>query len=370
MSAAPDDRSFESLLSAWDGEQAVVRFLPQLDAWMFVGMHSSALGPATGGTRINVYNSPADGLRDALQLSEAMTLKMAIAGMPCGGGKAVLAVATLPRGNARTKLLETYAAVIASLGGSFQTGPDLNTSPLDMDLLAQRSRYVFCRSEANGGSGDSGVHTAEGVLHAIKASLTRVFGSPTLAGRSILVQGLGSVGGNLAALAAEGGAEVLLCDIDSKRARAVAESSSGRIIGPAEAIGTVCDVYAPCALGGTLTFETIPRLRCDIVAGAANNQLETRDDAERLRRAGILYAPDYVSNAGGVLHAIGTELLAWSPRMTAAALAGIEDKLAAIFDRADRDQTSTDQAARAIAGERLNSVRATPGDPSAISRVC
>jgi leucine dehydrogenase len=346
--------SFEALLSAWDGEQVVIRFLPRFEAWMFIGLHSRVLGPATGGTRLKVYKTPVDGLRDALRLAEAMTLKMAITNLPCGGGKAVLAVPTLPRGRAREHLLETYAETVASLGGSFRTGPDLNTGPSDMDLLARRTRYVFCRSKADGGSGDSGVHTAEGVLYAIRASLRHVFGSPTLAGRSILVQGLGSVGASLVRLAAGEGARILLSDIDARRAREVAKTRGGNVVAASEATSTECDVYAPCAVGGVLTAETIPNLRCRIVAGAANNQLEAPLDAELLHQAGILYAPDFVSNAGGVLHAVGTEMLGWRPEATKIALAGIGDSLAAIFERSERAGISTDSAARAIAAERLN----------------
>ena len=355
MSAeAAGHRSFESLLASWGGDQVVIRFLPRWGSWLFIAMHSRVLGPATGGSRLSTYPTSVDGLHDALRLAEAMTIKLAIAGMPCGGGKAVLAVPALPAGAVREQLLTAYAETLASLGGRFQTGPDLNTTSSDMDLLARWSPHVFCRTEANGGSGDSGRHTARGVVHAIRTSLRHVFGSPVLTGRTVLVQGLGSVGAHVAQLAAADGARVLVSDVDAARVRGIAHGVGAVPVAPADVIGSECDVYAPCALGGVLTVDTIPRLRCRIVAGAANNQLGVPEDAERLRQAGVLYAPDFVCNAGGVLHAIGSEALGWSPARTEAAIASIGDRLASIFMRADLDRVSTDRAARVIAAQHLH----------------
>ena len=351
--------TFESLIGGWDGEQVVIAHTAEPRAWLFVCLHSRTLGAATGGTRIAVYPTAADGLRDGLRLAEAMTLKLAAAELPCGGGKAVLAVPELPWGGARELLLARYADVIASLGGSFVTGPDVNTAPADMDVIAQRCPYVFCRTSAHGGSGDSGPHTARGVLHAIAACLDRAYGSPALSGRTVLIQGAGSVGANLARLAAERGARILISDVNPPRAAAVAAHTGAAIVDPADVIGTECDVYAPCALGGTLTVDTIPRLRCRIVAGAANNQLAEPDDAKQLRDAGIVYAPDFIANAGGVLHAIGTERLGWSAADTADALAGIARRLAHIFAHSDQQDVSTEQAARDLATHRL----ATPPKP-------
>jgi leucine dehydrogenase len=350
--------AFESLIGRWDGEQVLIAHVAELRAWLFVCLHSRTLGPATGGTRLAVYPTATDGLRDGLRLAQAMTLKMAAAGLPCGGGKAVLAVRELPRGAARELLLARYADMLASLGGSFVTGPDVNTAPADMDVIAERCPYVFCRTSAHGGSGDSGPHTARGVLYAIAACLERAYGTAVLSGRTVLVQGAGNVGANLAELAAERGARILVSDVDARRAAEVAAKTGAAIVDPADVIGTVCDVYAPCALGGTLTVDAIPRLHCRIVAGAANNQLAEPDDAKRLRDAGILYAPDFVASAGGVVHAIGTERLGWSAAETTAALAGIGRRLAEIVDRSDAQDISTEQAARDIAMQRLGSALA------------
>ncbi len=340
---------FEELLRRWDGEHVVVRHDLPSDAWMFVGVHSTRLGPAMGGTRMKTYASPAEALEDALRLAAGMTRKLAVVGLPCGGGKAVLAVPELPVGDDRRRLLERYADLVDSLGGTFVTGPDVNTGEADMDVIGDRTQHVFCRSIANGGSGDPSVHTALGTFHGIRASLGHALGSDELAGRTVLVQGAGSVGAKLAALLAEAGATVLVSDVDEERARA-----TGAAVLPANAaLETECDVYAPCALGATLSAASIPRLRCRVVAGAANNQLATAEDGERLRAAGILYAPDYVINSGGALHGIGLELLGWDADRLEHEVAGIGTTLTSIFAAADAERISTDAAAERLADERL-----------------
>jgi leucine dehydrogenase len=343
----------EELIRAWDGEQVVVGFDAPTGTWMFVCIHSTKRGPAGGGTRMKPYPRPADALEDAMRLSEAMTLKMAAADVPFGGGKAVLAVPSLPEGAERRRLLLRYAELAATLGANFQTGPDVNTTTADMDVLGERHPYVFCRSEERGGSGDPGPATARGVFHGIRATVSQVFGSPDLDGRVVLVQGVGDVGARLAEQLAEAGAQVLIADIDPRRVEALAERIGAEVIPPEQAIGTECDVYAPCALGATLNVETIPRLRCRIVAGSANNALAEREDAVRLREAGILYAPDFVINAGGVLHAWGTESLHWDRETVEVRLAGIGETLTAIYRRSEAEGITTEAAAERLALARL-----------------
>jgi leucine dehydrogenase len=302
-----------------------------------------------GGTRLKVYGSPAEALEDGLRLAAGMTRKLAVAGLPCGGGKAVLAVPALPEGDERRRLLERYGELIDSLGGSYVTGPDVNTGEADLDVIGSRTRYVFCRSAANGGSGDPSIHTALGVFHGIRASLRHAFGSDDPAGRTVLVQGAGAVGGKLARLLLDAGATVLVCDVDEGRASA----TGATVIPHDDALETECDVYAPCALGATLNAETIPRLRCRIVAGGANNQLATPEDGERLRAAGILHAPDFLINAGGAMHGIGLEQLGWDADELDRRVAGIGDTLTRIFETADAEGITTDEAAERLAAELL-----------------
>ena len=343
----------EDLIRAWDGEQVVVRYHQPTGAWMFVCIHSTRRGPAAGGTRMRSYPTPADALEDAMRLSSAMTLKMAAVDIAFGGGKAVISVPSNPGGEDRRRLLLGYADVVRSLGGTFVTGPDVNTSSADMDVIGERTSHVLCRSEEHGGSGDPGPFTARGVFHGIRATVGQVFGSNELAGRSVLVQGVGDVGARLAELLASAGARVLVSDIDADRVSALAEQIGAEILAPDEAMAVECDIYAPCALGGTLSAETIPSLHCRAVAGSANNQLAEPGDARRLQAAGILYAPDFVINAGGVLYAWGVESLGWTPTVVEAKLAGIGDTLGDIYARAETDGVTTAEAAERLAHSRL-----------------
>jgi len=340
---------FEDLLRRWDGEHVVVRHDAATGAWMFVCVHSTRLGPAMGGTRLKTYDGPAQALEDGLRLAAGMTRKLAVLGLPCGGGKAVLAVPEVPAGNERRRLLERYGDLIESLGGSYVTGPDVNTGVADMDVIGERTGHVFCRSADNGGSGDPSVHTALGVFHGIRATLAHALGSDDPAGRTVLVQGTGSVGAKLARLLLDAGAVVLVSDVDEERARA----TGGNPVDPDAALELECDVYAPCALGATLSADSIPQLRCRVVAGGANNQLATPADGERLREAGILYAPDYVINGGGALHGIGLESLGWDADRLEREVAGIGDTLVGIYRQADAAGITTSEAAERLAAERL-----------------
>ena len=344
---------FEDLLHGWSGEEVVVRFDAPSSTWMFICIHSTVRGPAGGGTRMRVYPTPGDGLADAMRLSAAMTQKMAVAGAPFGGGKAVLAVPELPEGEARRALLLRYGELVASLGGTFRTAADMNTSADDMDVIAERTQYVYGRTEAHGGGGDSGVGTARGVFHGIRASFGHAFGTDDLAGRTVLVQGVGSAGGRVAQLLSESGARVLVSDLDRELAGEVAARIGAEVVEPAEAIGAECDVFAPCAVGGILTAESIPHLRCRIVAGSANNQLATPEDARRLHDAGILYAPDYVINAGGVLQLLGLEELGWDAETLERHLAQIGETLTEIYAAAESQGVTTEEAANRLATSRL-----------------
>jgi leucine dehydrogenase len=344
---------FEGPLRDWDGEEVVVRFDASSGAWMFVGVHSTVLGPAMGGTRLKAYASPDDALVDVLRLSAAMTFKQAAADLPYGGGKAVIAVPAVPAPRERGELLRRYGRLVDSLHGTYVTAADMNTNQTDMDVIGEVTSHVLGRSREAGGSGDPAPGTAVGVFHGIVASARHAFGSGDLADVRVLVQGVGSVGGRLIGLLRDAGARVLVSDVEEVRAGEAAASVDGSVVAPGDVIGTECDVYAPCATGAVLDAESIPALRCPVVAGAANNQLATAEDAGRLRAAGVLYAPDYVIIAGGVIHRTGYERFGWDEAAVAARLAGIGQTLTDVFESADREEITTAEAADRLAQERL-----------------
>ena len=349
---------FESLLRDWDGEETVVRFDEPSGSWMFIGVHSTTIGPGMGGTRMKTYAEPADGMRDVLRLSSAMTSKMAMASVPLGGGKAVLAVPEIPQGRDRRELLLRYGDLVESLHGTYVTACDMNTGPPDMDVIAERCSSVLGRTEANGGSGTSAPNTAMGVFHGIGAAVAHAFGSADLEGRTVAVQGVGAVGAPLARMLSKVGARLVLADVDDVRAKELAEELEAEVA-PADQIAEVpCDVFVPCATGGVLNAETIPNLRCRVIAGAAKNQLGEPADAERLAARGVLYAPDYVVNAAGVIHLVSYEMLDEGDDEVAERLRGIGDTLSEVFARAQADGISTGAAADAIVAKRLAAARA------------
>jgi leucine dehydrogenase len=348
-------QTFEERLGAWDGEELVVRRDVVTDGWMLIAVHSTVLGPAMGGTRATTYPSFDAAVTDALRLSQAMTRKQAAANLPFGGGKGVLALPEVPeRGSATWRgVFERYGELIAALGGTYVTAADMNTSSVEMDVISERTPHVLGRSPERGGSGNPGPDTAVGVFHGIRAACRRVFGDADLSRRSVAVQGAGSVGWRLLELLRDAGARIVVADIDEDRARDAAAATGASVVAASEIVRTDRDVFAPCATGGILSAETIPMLRCRIVAGAANNQLETDEDDDRLAEAGILYAPDYVVNAGGVIHLAGHETLGWDEATVSARLAGIEHTLGEVFELAEDKGITTAEAADLVADARI-----------------
>ena len=292
---------------------------------MFIGIHSTRRGTAGGGTRMRVYTRPEEALADALKLSGAMTRKFAICDLPRGGGKGVLAVPQLPVGDARVELLHRYGEFITSLGGLYSTGPDMNTSERDMDLIAETCPYVFCKTVENGGSGSTSPATARGVFYGIEASVRHALDSD-LGGVRVLVQGVGSVGALVARYLNDAGATVLVSDVQEERADGL-----GTFVPPQDVVRTDCDVLSPCAIGGIVNAATVDELRCRVIAGAANNQLAAPGLADRLHERGILYAPDYVINAGGVLHGAGVESLGWTEEQVDERLRGLGTTLLELY---------------------------------------
>ncbi|WP_433830238.1 Glu/Leu/Phe/Val dehydrogenase dimerization domain-containing protein [Actinoplanes sp. CA-015351] len=274
---------------------------------IIVAVHSTALGQAIGGCRLAHYPHWRDGLTDALRLSAAMSDKAALAGLPNGGGKTVVA---LPPGRTldqaeRRDVLYDVGDVIASLDGGYATGPDVGTGPDDMVTIAERTPYAFCRPVSAGGSGDSSVHTAAGVLAAPRAVCAERFGSPDLGGRSFAVLGLGRVGTHVLRLLAQEKATLVAADIDESRR---ADAGDATWVTPQECLTADVDVLVPSALGGLFTPATVPHLRCAAIAGPANNQLDEPATAALLHDRGILWAPDFVVSAGGIIHATAVEL--------------------------------------------------------------
>lgn len=286
---------FTTLKSA--GMQSVHLFADQrsgLEA--LVAIHSTRLGPALGGCRYQPYASFDQALQDALRLAQGMSHKAALAGLPFGGGKAVILRA--PHIDNRASLFEAFGRCIESLRGGYITSVDSGTGSADMDCVAQQTRYVTATSQA----GDPSPLTAMGVLEGIRAAAAERLGSASLNGVRVALQGLGSVGYALAEMLVAEGAEVMAGDIDEGRVQLAVEELGIRALAAAAVSEAPCDIFAPCALGGVLDATAIDNLRCAVVAGAANNQLQHAADAERLLARGILYAPDYVINAGGLLH--------------------------------------------------------------------
>ncbi len=345
-------------IERWDGESVVVSRDRPTGTWIFIALHDTRMGPATGGTRMKTYATIGDGLEDALRLGEGMTFKWAGVGIPFGGGKAVLATPGPLASDARNGLLDRYGRLLRSLRGAFRTGVDLGTSPEDMARVAASGGEVM--GVADGHSEDPGPFTALGVFVGMRSALRQAFGSASFEGRSVLVQGVGDVGLPLAERLAAAGARVLICDLDEGAARSAAGRLGGEVVPPGRMFDTEVDVYAPCAVGATLNPDTIPRLRCRVVAGSANNQLLRADDADALHERGIVYAPDYIINAGGAI-AFGRLYEGVRERETLEAeIRGVEDTLDAIFEEAAAAGESPLHAARRRALRVLET-----GSPSA-----
>jgi len=321
-----------------------------------VAVHSTARGPSLGGCRLWRYDDTRSAVRDALRLSRAMTYKSAVAGLPLGGGKGVIMApeaSVLARRGMRRALLLDFADTVDALGGAYVGAEDVGTSARDMHVIAEGTRHVAGLSRRRGGSGDPSPWTALGVETAIRVACARVFGSPELDGRTVAVAGLGSVGARLATACARAGAALLVSDIDPAK-RDLADQLGARWLAPDALLAAPADVFAPCALGGVLDHHTVPRVGARIVAGAANNQLADDDLAERLRDRGVLWAPDFVVNAGGIINiAVELEPEGYDPRRARTRVREIGDTLGRILDAAAATGATPLAAATDLASRRL-----------------
>jgi glutamate dehydrogenase/leucine dehydrogenase len=316
-----------------------------------VAVHSTALGPAVGGTRFHPYASEASATIDVLRLAEGMTLKAAAAGLALGGGKAV--ILGDPDRLRSPALWRAYAEVVDLFGGRYHTAEDVGTTPADMAALRAHTPFVLGLPDGRGGwDGDPSPYTARGVLAAMRAAWESETGAPGLEGVRVVVEGAGKVGGALALLLAADGAQVMVTDIRTERAVAIAARAGGRALDPAIASAQPCDILAPCALGGGLTHESVARLRCRWVIGSANNQLSDDGVAEELREAGIGYVPDFVANAGGLI-CVAQELEGWDPDRAGTAADGIGDVVRELIAAADAAGGTLLEAAHHRAAGRL-----------------
>ena len=355
----------ESLLKQWDGEKVIIKYDQPTDAWIFMAIHSTRLGPpVSGGTRMKSYPTIEAGLQDALKLSAAMTSKLALASIAHGGGKVVIAIPPDFDPALRPDLLRRYGTLLRQINGLFWTGPDVGTSPEDMDIIAETGHpYVFSRTPTAGGAGDSGPGTAIGVLAAIRVTCERLFGTDSLEGKRILIQGTGHVGRALIEMLQEAGAEILFSEVDEAAIHHFRDEVGLEFVHPDQLYDTPCDIFSPCALGGILTSTTISRLKCKAVVGSANNQLASPDDAERLRDRDILYAPDIAINIGGLMSIIGMEVEGWPQAEAFERVYNIVDKtLRLIFDLAADEGLNTHAAALRVAKERLTKAKPNQGD--------
>lgn len=346
-----DITALAASLGAYDGHERV--WLGRDESrglTAIVAVHSTVLGPALGGTRIWPHESFEAALTDALRLSRGMTDKAAIAGLPLGGGKAVIVAD--PRRQKTPELLEAYAEMLTALAGQYYTAEDVGMTLADADFLGQRAPNVA--GTTRGGSGDPSHYTARGVFLGLKEALRRRHGATGVEGLTVAIQGLGSVGWALAAALREEGAKLVVADLDRGRVEKAADQFGAAVAGPDRIHATDADVYAPCALGGILSTATIPEIRAKIVAGAANNQLATPEDAERLAARGVLHAPDFVINAGGLIN-VAAEVApgGYDRAAVVEKVERIPATLAAIFDRSEAEGRAPDAVARAIAAERV-----------------
>jgi leucine dehydrogenase len=318
-----------------------------------IAIHSTRLGPALGGARFWNYASEADALTDVLRLSRGMTYKNALAGLPFGGGKSII-IGDNRTTTGREELFRAHGRFVETLGGSYLTAEDVGTSTADME-------FVLCETEHVAGlahrSGDPSPVTARGVLRAMQAAARHRWGTDELAGRRVALQGCGHVGYYLAKELTEVGAKLIVTDVDGESVERVAGEHGAERVAPEEIYAVEADIFAPCALGGILNDETIPQLRVEIVAGAANNQLLAAKHGDLLAARGILYAPDYAANAGGVINGC-IELLGWEQARSRAKVEAIYDTLLEIFRRAELEGIPTSKAADELAEARLQPAHA------------
>ncbi len=334
-----------------DYERLLLASEPEAGYRGVIAVHSTALGPAVGGTRFWNYATEGEAVTDALRLARGMTYKNALAGLPLGGGKSIII------GDHRTRerepIYRAHGRFVETLGGSYITAEDVGTGPADVALMGLETRHIAGLLDR---SGDPSPVTARGVFRAIQASAKWRWGTDELAGRRVALQGCGSVGRHLARELSEAGASLFVSDTDEEKVGRVVSETGAEAVAPEEIFDADADIFAPCALGGILNDETIPRLKVEIVAGAANNQLLEPRHGDALAARSILYAPDYAANAGGIINGC-RELLGWDAAHALAKVEELYDTLLRIYALAKSEGVHPYVAADHLAEQRLREAR-------------
>ncbi len=318
-----------------------------------VAIHSTALGPALGGTRFFPYPSEDDALDDVLRLSRAMTLKSAAAGLDLGGGKAV--IIGDPRADKSERLWRAYGRIIDSLQGRYITAEDVGTDHFDMEVIRRETRWVLGVPEPEGGSGDPSPATARGLIRAMRAVSDHLWGTEDLDGRRVAVQGVGKVGSNLVHRLVDAGCDVVIADVFESAADRLVEELGVKKVPVDEVLEVDCDILAPCSLGGALNEDTIPRLACRAVVGSANNQLARDQDAKAIHERDILYAPDFVVNAGGLIN-VYEELRGYEVERARHAIDKVFANTRRVLEAAGRAGVTPQQAAVDLAEDRIRKI--------------
>ena len=318
-----------------------------------IAIHSTALGPALGGTRFFPYGSDDEALEDVLRLAKAMALKAAAAGLDLGGGKAVII------GDSRKmkseRLWRAYGRVVDSLRGRYITAEDVGTDANDMEMIRRETRWVVGVPVEEGGSGDPSPATARGLIAATRAVFKFMHASEDMSGRTVAVLGVGKVGSDLVRRFIEAGAKVTVADVYPPAIERATQAFKVDVVSAEDIIDVECDVFAPCSMGGTFDETTIPRLRCEAIVGSANNQLSTPEDAERIAERDILYAPDFVVNGGGLIN-VSEELRGYTAEKAAAHVDKVYDNTMRVLEAARERGVTPNVAAVDLAEERIRDI--------------
>jgi len=354
----PDHSSTDSIfnqLESFGHKKVVFCSDPDTGLKAIIAIHDTTLGPALGGTRMWAYKTEQDALEDVLRLSKSMTYKAAISGLNLGGGKAVIIGDS--RKDKTEALMRKFGRFIKNLNGEFITAEDVGTNPRDMEYIRMETTHVTGVPETMGGSGDPSPITALGVFMGIKACVKELYGSDSLTGKSVIVQGIGHVGENLVKLLRDENAKVYVSDINEERTGQVSKKYGAEAVSNNNIFDIDADIYSPCALGATVNTYTINKLKCAIIAGSANNQLEDENiHGQMLLDKGILFAPDYVINAGGIINCY-SELMGFSKKRTLQLTENIYEATRNVLKLSKAKNISTIQAANKIAEERIESIK-------------